>query len=92
MYINTYNSTATRWEDDKRKFNYDQLVILCSLMKKARESAPADQADDIDTTQIFRFLQEYLDIEPNNTDNSEIEENADPRTILNFSMPILQVC
>lgn len=91
-YIEVYTATANRWEHDKQKFNYDQLVVLCSLMKKARESAPDDQADDIDTDQIFRFLQKCSNIELNNTDNSQIDEYADSRTILNFNMPIEEVC
>ena len=87
-YMNTYESTAERWEEDKQKFNFDQIVVLCSLMKKAKESAPIDQADGIDTTQIFRFLQGYWQITPNNTNNTNFNENADARTILNFSWPI----
>ena len=83
-YIKMYESTAERWEDDKQTFNYDQIVVLCCVMKKAKESAPIDQADDIDTTQIFRSLRECEGFGEDNTDETDINEGADPRTILNF--------
>ena len=49
-YIDLFNSTLVRWEEDKKKFNYDQIVVLCSLMKKAKESALIREAHDIGQT------------------------------------------
>jgi hypothetical protein len=48
MYIEMYQSTLVRWEEDKQKFTQDQIVVLCSLMKKAKESTRIRQAGDID--------------------------------------------